>query len=201
MNEFVEECRREWRRLRVPDPIANEMAADLAADLAEAEAEGASAEQVLGSGAFDARAFAASWATERGIIGPAPVVHHTPVPVVRYPAARRPRPPAAIAAGAVIAILATLVIAVALVSHRSSASTKVVPSPAGMQVPDPAAPLVFPLRGNITTGAAIPAAGLIVLVLGVGGLVLWLAYWSPWADARRPWRRGSPFDDGVGGPG
>ena len=31
MNEFIEECRREWRRLGVPDPIANEMAADLAA--------------------------------------------------------------------------------------------------------------------------------------------------------------------------
>ena len=34
MNEFVEECRREWRRLGVPDPIANEMAADLTADIA-----------------------------------------------------------------------------------------------------------------------------------------------------------------------
>ena len=48
MNEFVEECRREWRRLGVPDPVANEMAADLAADLEEAEAEGCSAEEVLG---------------------------------------------------------------------------------------------------------------------------------------------------------
>ena len=48
MNEFVEECRREWRRLGVPDPIANEMAADLTADIEEAEAEGGSAEDVLG---------------------------------------------------------------------------------------------------------------------------------------------------------
>jgi len=40
VNEFVEECRREWRRLGVPDPIANEMAADLTADIEEAEAEG-----------------------------------------------------------------------------------------------------------------------------------------------------------------
>jgi hypothetical protein len=46
MIEFVEECRREWRRLGVPDPIANEMAADLAADIEEAEAEGGSAEDV-----------------------------------------------------------------------------------------------------------------------------------------------------------
>jgi hypothetical protein len=36
VSEFVDECRREWRRLGVPDPIANEMAADLTADLEEA---------------------------------------------------------------------------------------------------------------------------------------------------------------------
>ena len=70
MNRFVEECRREWRRLRVPEAIANEMAADLAADLAEAEAEGASAEDVLGDAVFDPRAFAASWAAERGVVAP-----------------------------------------------------------------------------------------------------------------------------------
>ena len=68
MSEFVEECRQEWRRLGVADAVANEMAADLTADLQEAEADGASAEEVLGSGAFDPRAFAASWAAERGVI-------------------------------------------------------------------------------------------------------------------------------------
>ena len=55
MNEFVEECRREWRRLGVPDPIANEMAADLTADIEEAESEGGTAEDVVGNGAFDPR--------------------------------------------------------------------------------------------------------------------------------------------------
>ena len=68
MSEFVEECRREWKRLRVPDPIANEMAADLVADLNEAEADGASPEEVLGNAAFDARTFAATWAMERGLV-------------------------------------------------------------------------------------------------------------------------------------
>jgi hypothetical protein len=68
VSEFIAECRREWRRLGVPEPAANEMAADLAADLNEAEQEGVSAEEVLGSGVFDPRAFAASWATERGLI-------------------------------------------------------------------------------------------------------------------------------------
>ena len=39
MNDFVEECRREWRRLRVPKHLADEMAAELAADLEEAAPE------------------------------------------------------------------------------------------------------------------------------------------------------------------
>ena len=73
MSRFIEECRREWKRLRVPDAVANEMAADLAADLAEAEAEGASAEDVLGDAVFDPRAFALSWAEERGVVAAAPV--------------------------------------------------------------------------------------------------------------------------------
>src|SRR5262245_8507637 len=68
MSDFVEQCRREWERLGVPDPLAEEMAADLASDLGEAEAEGVSVEELLGSSAFDPRAFAASWAAERGII-------------------------------------------------------------------------------------------------------------------------------------
>jgi hypothetical protein len=72
MSDFVEQCRAEWRRLGVPDPLAAEMATDLAADLAEAEAEGISTEEFLGSSAFDPRSFAASWAAERGIIPVAP---------------------------------------------------------------------------------------------------------------------------------
>lgn len=67
MSEFVDECRREWRRLGVPEPIGNEMAADLTADLEEAEAEGGSPEDVLGSSAFDPRGFAAAWAVARGV--------------------------------------------------------------------------------------------------------------------------------------
>jgi hypothetical protein len=81
VNEFVEECRREWKRLGVPDPVANEMAADLEADLAEAAAEGASPEDVLGAAAFDAKSFAASWAAERGVIG-VPPVRRRRIPVV-----------------------------------------------------------------------------------------------------------------------
>ena len=68
MSEFVEQCQREWRRLGVADPLAQEMATDLASDLEEAEAEGVPASEYLGSSASDPRSFAASWAAERGVI-------------------------------------------------------------------------------------------------------------------------------------
>jgi len=68
MSDFVEQCRREWRRLGVSDPLAEEMATELAADLGEAEAEGVSAEEFLGRSALDPPSFAATWAAERGIV-------------------------------------------------------------------------------------------------------------------------------------
>jgi hypothetical protein len=67
LSSFIEQCRREWKRLGVPDSVAEEMATDLAADLQEAKAEGASPEDVLGADAGDPRVFAASWAIERGV--------------------------------------------------------------------------------------------------------------------------------------
>jgi signal peptidase I len=63
---FVEECRQEWRRLGVPDILADEMAGDLEADLAEAQSEGVSASEILGES--DPRRFAATWARERGLV-------------------------------------------------------------------------------------------------------------------------------------
>lgn len=70
MTAFVEECRREWRRLGVPDLLAEEMATELEADLAEAQAEGVSAAEMLGES--DPRRFAATWATERGLVSEQP---------------------------------------------------------------------------------------------------------------------------------
>jgi hypothetical protein len=97
MNPFVEECRREWKRLGVPDAVANEMAADLQVDLAEAEADGTSAEEVLGTGVFDAPAFAAGWAAERGVIPSPPPSGPTRT--------RRSRAPYAIAGFALVALV------------------------------------------------------------------------------------------------
>jgi hypothetical protein len=62
VNQFIEECRREWRRLRVPKSVAEDMAAELETDLAEARAEGISPEELLG----DPRSLAAAWAQEHG---------------------------------------------------------------------------------------------------------------------------------------
>jgi hypothetical protein len=102
VNPFVEECRREWKRLGVPDAVANEMAADLEVDLAEAAADGTSAEEVLGTGAFDAPAFAAAWAAERGVIPPP-----TPSGPTR---ARRSRAPYAIAGFVLVAFVGLVLV-------------------------------------------------------------------------------------------
>src|SRR5262245_8614439 len=87
MTDFVEQCRGEWKRLGVPDPLAEEMAEDLASDLREAEAEGVSAEELLGSSFFDPSSFAATWAAERGIV-PTPAgpghVRHRPLVLVAF---------------------------------------------------------------------------------------------------------------------
>jgi hypothetical protein len=50
VNDFVEQCRREWKRLGVRGAVADEMAAELTADLEE----GASPEEVLGSDGWNA---------------------------------------------------------------------------------------------------------------------------------------------------
>jgi hypothetical protein len=96
MTDFVEQCRAEWKRLGVPDPLAEEMAGDLAADLGEAESEGIPAEEFLGSSVFDPSSFAASWAAERGII---------PVPAGRGNGRRRPFVLVAFTALAAIAVV------------------------------------------------------------------------------------------------
>jgi hypothetical protein len=70
VSTYVEECRREWKRLGVPELLADEMATDLEADLAEAQADGVSATEILGES--DPRRFAATWASERGLVSEPP---------------------------------------------------------------------------------------------------------------------------------
>src|SRR5262249_35182148 len=116
MTDFVEHCRAEWKRLGVPDPLAEEMAGDLGADLGEAEADGVSAEEFLGSSVFDPPSFAASWPAERGIIPIPPGggdVRHGPFVAVASTAV------AAIAVVASALLLATREPRLSLVASRT----------------------------------------------------------------------------------
>ena len=126
MSDFVEQCRQEWKRLGVPEPLAEEMASDLASDLREAEADGVSAEELLGSSAFDPRSFAATWAAERGII---------PQPPSRRNARRRPLVLVAFTAFAATAMIVTALLLltgepkVTLVKSTALRDTRARPQP------------------------------------------------------------------------
>jgi hypothetical protein len=191
VNAFVEECRREWKRLGVPDAVANEMAADLEVDLAEAEADGTSAEEVLGTGAFDAPTFAAAWAAERGLIPPP-----TPTGPTR---ARRSRAPYAIAGFALVAFVGLVLVllpqptvqtrlalgapANAAAVHRSIERLRIIgqgrlvlPSVRRMiivpQLPAGASQVVV----TNTNWIVLRILGIVLLVIGLAGTVLTTLY-------------------------
>jgi hypothetical protein len=190
VNDFVEECRREWRRLGVPDPIANEMAADLTADIEEAEAEGGSAEDVLGNSVFEPQRFAASWAGARGVTAPAPPEGKP---------GRRVVLPAALTAFA--AFLALVALALLLGRHSASAAVSVrrITRSSGPARPFGPGSVRPPFR-SIVFGTQVagphnwPVLLLAALMIfaGLAALVVAVVYWSPWS------RRG-PQPIGVAG--
>jgi hypothetical protein len=184
VSEFVEECRREWRRLGVPDPIANEMAADLTADIEEAEAEGGSAEDVLGNSVFDPRRFAASWAGARGVTAP---------PLSDRPPVRRTVP--AIALTALAALFALIAIALLIGRHSASAAVSVrgiLAGPGSVRLfgPGPVGPTFrsfgFGPQFAGTHGWIFVLLAVFILFAGMVVLGLAALYWSRWS----PWSRG-----------
>lgn len=192
MSEFVDECRREWHRLGVADPIANEMAADLTADLEEAEAEGGSPEDVLGNSAFDPRRFAAAWATSRGVVG-------TPTTCC-LPHWRKHVVVATIACVGALALLAGLV----LVSGRSSRSVGIARQFFAGQFPNRSLRLgmprmVFPspsnlpfIRVQIASANVFHPLAWILLIVGMVGIVCFacaVLCWSRWFRSPRLSRR------------
>jgi hypothetical protein len=186
--EFIEECRREWKRLGVPDPVSNEMAADLTADIEEAQAEGGSAEDVLGDSVFDPRRFAAAWAGARGVTG---LSVSGPVGLSSPLGGERPRWYKPVAALAVVAsgCLAALVAGALVVGRHSSAVAAPVSralqvqGSAGLFGPGPG-PLRFSESGpSLAAPVTILAFGL--LAVAIVGLCLAVLFWSPW------FRRGS----------
>jgi hypothetical protein len=175
MSDFVDRCREEWKRLGVPDPLADEMAADLATDLREAEADGVSAEEFLGSSAFDPRSFAASWAAERGIV---------PVRASRGNGSRRPLVLVAFTAVAAIALIGA-----ALLLLTGQPRVSVVPSGAARpHLPSPPpAPLGPPGPSGLVfhTSAYTPVEWILLLLAIVAlGFAAWL--WSSRDRSRQP---------------
>jgi hypothetical protein len=195
--EFIQECRQEWKRLGVPDPIANEMAADLTADIEEAESEGGSAEDVLGTSLFDPRRFAAAWAGARGVTAPAdPIDPFAPLVKERRPWYR----PALVVALAVIGFMVTLAAATLVVGRHSSAVAATThrilsgPGPTRIFGPGSAIP---PFRTVIQgPGFAVPNTGPVAVVgfalLLVGLVILGVAVlcWSPWSRRQSKRRLG-----------
>jgi hypothetical protein len=195
MSSFVDECRKEWNRLGVPEAEANEMAADLEADLAEAQAEGVSPEEVLGNGYFDPRSFAASWAASRGFVRPTRPARGT-IQLRTLALAL-----GAVVAAAFVALGLAFLFGSPVVSRSVSASAA---APLASHLHRPPLPSFFvtPSGGHpVVFGPVVPPslhpAGLILLLVGLAGLgaVLWI--WRPWSH-----RRGGPsgFDQNVGMP-
>jgi hypothetical protein len=170
MSDFVDQCRAEWRRLDVPDPLADEMAGDLASDLGEAEAEGVSAEEFLGGAALDPRSFAATWAAERGVI---------PAPRVRGNARRRPL---ALVAFTAVAAIVLIVAALLLLTGEprvtlSTSGTRPVPLPA------PSVGPFLPPGHQVHASAAAPIEWILLFsAIAALGFAGWL--WSSWGRSR-----------------
>jgi hypothetical protein len=189
MTQFVDECRKEWRHLGVPEVVANEMAADLEADLTEAQADGVTPEAVLGNDYFDAKSFAASWATARGVVSPTPSLPH-----------RFRLPSWSLAAGAAVSAAAAMLGLVILVGRRvgsESVSAAAMPRP-GLNRPQIPGLFIGLHRVFVSQpGFAIVALGGALFLAGLVGLALTLWFWKPWSARRR----GSGFDQSVGMPG
>jgi hypothetical protein len=188
MKEFVDECRREWRRLGVSDPIANEMAADLTADIEEAEAEGGSAEDVLGNSAFDPRRFAGSWAVARGVTAP---------PMAAAPVRRWP-----ILTCGLVGCIALLALGAAVLAGGRQSAASAVSLRRGQGGPEsvrvfPDSPLILQHIQHFPGLALFALLLLIVAVVGIG-LAAWYGFrWSggrigPWEIRRYRARPGSP---------
>ncbi|HEX5268568.1 MAG TPA: hypothetical protein VFW24_17520 [Acidimicrobiales bacterium] len=193
---FVDECRKEWKRLGVPDAAAEEMAADLTADLTEAAAEGAAPEEVLGNGVFNARAFAASRATARGVASPG-----------RYLVSTARRSPWVLAGGSLASLFVAVVgLAIAASGH---ASTSLAMARRSINLPIPAlvpGPRQFTIVGPLGPARAVfldngplHVLGFVLLVVGVAGLGLTLWLWRRWRPCSVHQHRSGP-DDSVALP-
>ncbi len=180
MSRFVDDCRKEWSRLGVPEIELNEMAADLEADLAEAQADGASPEEVLGNGYFDAKSFAASWAMARGVVSVARRDRST-IPVML----------------ALAALVAGVVAGVGfLILVRPRVGSQAVAVSIGRRINRPPSIFVGPHHFlSAGPGAALDPLGWVLFVVGLIGLVAVVWIWHPWGH-----RDAAGSDQNIGMP-
>jgi hypothetical protein len=182
MSRFIEECRKEWARLGVPDAEANEMATDLEADLCEAAAEGAAPEEVLGNGYFDAKSFAASWALARGVV-PEPSRQGRSVTIRSL----------ALGLGALVGVVIAAVGFLILVRPRFGSRSVAIAHAAPFVRPVPAI-LINPHQFFAGSSSALDPFGWVLLAVGLVGITVILLVWRPWTMVRR--RAG--FDTNAG---
>lgn len=169
MSDFVEQCREEWKRLGVSDPLADEMAADLASDLSEAEADGVSVQELLGDSAFDPPSFAARWATERGLTA------SPPGQVARH------RRPVSLMAFTATAAIALIVAAVLLLTGepKLTLQTHLSGQPKGATLPPG-------VGGQVHSASAAAPVEWIFLILAIIALAFAARLWSNWSRSRPP---------------
>jgi hypothetical protein len=181
MTDFVEQCRQEWKRLGVSDPLVEEMATDLATDLNEAEADGISIEELLGSSAFDPASFAATCAAERGVIPPEAAAP-------RKGLLRRPVTLGAVAVLVFIVLFFTALAGTVLITRaapptlafrRAAApSLRLFPGPGR---PLPGRPLMLHAHSSVSAAPLL----LLLLLLGIAAIVItWL--WTARTRSRPP---------------
>ena len=166
MSDFVEQCRREWKRLGVSDPLADEMAADLASDLNEAEADGVSVQELLGGSAFDPPSFAAAWAAERGIIPDSQTTDR--------------RRPLFLTAFTAISAIAVIVAAALLLTGEP----KLTLATSGTRPPHLVTPLPPGVGGHVQSTSASTPVEWLLLVLAVVALGFAARLWSNWSRSR-----------------
>lgn len=176
MSDFVEQCRREWKRLGVSDPLAEEMAADLTSDLNEAEADGISIEELLGSVAFDPASFAAIWAAERGVIPSLP-------PAQTQSFLRRPLTLGALAAVVLVVLFVVALFGAVLITRAAppTVSFRRASAPSLRLFPEPGQPLM------VHSHTSVNAAPLLVLLLVLASIAIGIAWlWHTRSRSRPP---------------